>query len=62
MSKIDIGDIVYVRNNPKVRGYVTDIREHKKGKEQYYVQFFDGPLTDTKLVTYYYKEEITKEE
>ena len=63
-NEIKVGDIVHVAMNPDIMAYVTDIRSQKHAQEAfqnlYYVEFFSGPLTEGKHVTYYYKHEIQK--
>lgn len=63
-KEINIGDIVHIAMNPDILAYVTDIRTQKNAQEaftnMYYVEFFSGPLTEGKHVTYYYAHEIRK--
>jgi len=63
-NQINIGDIVHIVMNPHIMAYVTDIRIQKQSQEEfknlYYVEFFTGPLTEGKHVTYYYSHEIKK--
>ena len=63
-NQIKLGDIVHIVMNPDIMAYVTDIRSQKHTQEAfkniYYVEFFTGPLTEGKHVTYYYSHEIRK--
>lgn len=63
-NKIKLGDIVHVAMNPDIMAFVREIRQIENAaipySVQYYVEFFSGPLTEGKPVTYYYHHEIKK--
>ena len=63
-NNINVGDIIHVALNPDIMGFVREIRQIENASSpysvQYYVEFFSGPLTEGKHVTYYYKHEIQK--
>lgn len=63
-NDIKVGDIIHIALNPDIMGFVREIRQIENASSpysvQYYVEFFAGPLTEGKPITYYYHHEIRK--
>ena len=63
-NDIKVGDIIHIALNPDIMGFVREIRQIENASSpysvQYYFEFFAGPLTEGKPITYYYHHEIRK--
>jgi hypothetical protein len=67
-DQFKVGDIIHLKDNPKLHAYITEIQPVVRGgvagyDKRYYVKFHDGPYADhPQLVVYYYQNEMFKVE